>query len=219
MKIDLPPKKYFSTYDLRDGGLDLSLLRHLFLIGEIVPSIFMTIAEGGYDRCQLFELYDESLNKTQLAVDDCCFDGVDALEGFYYLIFPLQLAADDGRFRTLSDKARNHKSGDSCYQLGESVSLDFLFDNCVVMREEVERYLSTHSDSKSPATSLGNRERDTLLSIIAALCKEAKLDYAKPAKTAGLIQSTAAQMGIQIGETTIENHLKKIPNALASRAR
>ncbi len=66
---------------------------------------------------------------------------------------------------------------------------------------------------------LGNRERDTLLSIIAALCKEAKLDYTKPAKTAGLIQSTAAGMGISIGETTIENHLKKISNALATRTR
>ena len=64
---------------------------------------------------------------------------------------------------------------------------------------------------------LGNRERDTLLTIIAVLCKEAKLEYAKAAKTAGLIQSTAAGMGLSIGETTIEVHLKKIPNAIATR--
>lgn len=64
---------------------------------------------------------------------------------------------------------------------------------------------------------LATTERSTLLSIIAVLCKEAKLDYKTHAKTAGLIQSTAATMGISIGETTIENHLKKIPNALASR--
>ena len=55
------------------------------------------------------------------------------------------------------------------------------------------------------------------MTIIAVLCKEAKLDYAKAAKTAGLIQSTAAGMGLSIGETTIEGHLKKIPNALATR--
>jgi hypothetical protein len=60
-------------------------------------------------------------------------------------------------------------------------------------------------------------ERNTLLTVIAVLCKEAKLDYAKAAKTAGLIQSTAAGMGLSIGETTIEEHLKKIPNALATR--
>ena len=64
---------------------------------------------------------------------------------------------------------------------------------------------------------LTTRERDVLLTIIAVLCKEAKLDYTKHSKTAGLIQSTAASMGVSIGETTIENHLKKIPDALASR--
>ena len=64
---------------------------------------------------------------------------------------------------------------------------------------------------------LTTRERDTLLTIIAALCKEAKLDYTKHSKTAGLIQSTAATMGLSIGETTIEGHLKKIPDALATR--
>jgi hypothetical protein len=64
---------------------------------------------------------------------------------------------------------------------------------------------------------LSNRERDTLLTIIAALCKEAKIPYDKPAKAAGMIQSTAATMGVAIGETTIEGHLKKIPDALATR--
>ena len=64
---------------------------------------------------------------------------------------------------------------------------------------------------------LGTTERNTLLTIIAALCKEAKLDHTKHAKTAGLIQSTAAGMGVSIGETTIEGHLKKIPDALTTR--
>ena len=64
---------------------------------------------------------------------------------------------------------------------------------------------------------LSTRERDTLLTIIAALCKDAGYDYTKAAKTAGLIQSTAATMGVSIGETTIEGHLKKIPDALATR--
>jgi hypothetical protein len=64
---------------------------------------------------------------------------------------------------------------------------------------------------------LKERERTTLLTIIAALCKEAKIDYTKPAKAAGLIQGTAALMQVSIGETTIEGHLKKIPDALATR--
>lgn len=64
---------------------------------------------------------------------------------------------------------------------------------------------------------IGTKERNTLLTIIAVLCNDAKLDYRRPAKTAGLIQGMAASMGVSIGETTIENHLKKIPSALETR--
>ncbi len=64
---------------------------------------------------------------------------------------------------------------------------------------------------------LGTTERNTLLTIIAVLCKEANLDATKHAKTAGLILNIAAGMNVHIGETTIEGHLKKIPYALATR--
>lgn len=64
---------------------------------------------------------------------------------------------------------------------------------------------------------LRTRERNTLLSIIATLCKEAKMDYSRPSKTAGLIRDMAARMGLDLGESTIEGHLKKIPDALETR--
>jgi hypothetical protein len=64
---------------------------------------------------------------------------------------------------------------------------------------------------------MGKRERDTLLTIIAVLCKEAKIGYERPAKAAGLIQHTAATMGISLPETTVEGYLKKIPDSLATR--
>ena len=64
---------------------------------------------------------------------------------------------------------------------------------------------------------LSTNERNTLLVIIAALCREAKIDYTKPAKAAGMILHTADGMGLKIGETTIERHLKKIPGALEAR--
>ena len=73
------------------------------------------------------------------------------------------------------------------------------------------------NESPLPEKTLGTTERNTLLTIIAVLCKEARLDPSKHAKTAGLIQGMAAGMRLSIGETTIEDHLKKIPNALATR--
>lgn len=80
-----------------------------------------------------------------------------------------------------------------------------------------EFILNINGSNEQVAKPLGSRERDTLLTIIAALCTEAKIPYDKPAKAAGMIQSTAATMGVSIGETTIEGHLKKIPDALATR--
>ena len=81
----------------------------------------------------------------------------------------------------------------------------------------VEFLKSIENAPEQTEKPLTTTERNSLLTIIAALCKEAKLDYKTHSKTAGLIQSTAASLGISIGETTIEGHLKKIPNALAGR--
>jgi hypothetical protein len=62
-------------------------------------------------------------------------------------------------------------------------------------------------------------ERNALLSIIAVLCDEAGYDTDRAAKTAGVIKSRADLAGIDLGETTIENHLKKIPDAITRRLR
>ena len=85
--------------------------------------------------------------------------------------------------------------------------------------EHTQANESVQRTSALAEKELGTRERNTLLSIIAVLCKEAKLDYNKSAKTAGFIQGIADSMGVSIGETTIENHLKKIPDALETRTR
>ena len=66
---------------------------------------------------------------------------------------------------------------------------------------------------------LGTRERNTLLLVIAAACKHAGLDPKKPAKTAAVLAGSASELGVQLGETTIEKHLKAIANALEARAR
>jgi len=90
-------------------------------------------------------------------------------------------------------------------------------DDVFVVRTSALRNFIDETVQPSEDKPLVARERDTLLAIIAALCKDAGYDSTKHAKTAGLIQSTAAGMGVSIGESTIEGHLKKIPNALAGR--
>lgn len=68
-------------------------------------------------------------------------------------------------------------------------------------------------------TPLSTRERNTLLSIIAVVCKEAKIDYLRCAKSALIIKDLATAEGISIGESTIESHLKRIPEALEARTK
>ena len=64
---------------------------------------------------------------------------------------------------------------------------------------------------------LATRERNTLLTIIAALCKEEKIDIGAPSKAGDLIQSMTYVMGAPVAKRTIEEHLKKIPSALEAR--
>ena len=58
------------------------------------------------------------------------------------------------------------------------------------------------------------KERATLLVIIAALAKLAKVDIDKPSKAAVAIESQIALMGCHMGVRTIEVHLNRIRDAL-----
>lgn len=75
----------------------------------------------------------------------------------------------------------------------------------------------TENEESSLDKPLGNRERRTLLTIIATVCKEAKLDFKKHSKTAELIHDMTVKMGVEVSESAIEGHLIKIPDALETR--
>lgn len=84
----------------------------------------------------------------------------------------------------------------------------------------IEKGYYTPTASDDPVgKKLTNRERETLLVIIAALSKEAKIDISKVSKTGDLIANLTQILGAPIGATTIETHLKKIPEALQNRTK
>lgn len=68
-------------------------------------------------------------------------------------------------------------------------------------------------------TPIGNKERDTLLIIIAALAKEAGYDVARTSKTADSIASLTQEMGAPVSSSAIEGKLKLIPQALENRSK
>ena len=65
---------------------------------------------------------------------------------------------------------------------------------------------------------IGQRERTTLLVIIAALAELARIKVERPSAAAAAIESQAALMGVHVGMRTIEEKLKLIPEALRSKA-
>lgn len=86
-------------------------------------------------------------------------------------------------------------------------------------------YQSPYSFCKLPSQEhekekpLTTKERTTLLTLVGLLAEEAKIDISKPSKAASTLVSLAETKGIQIAQRTIEEHLKKIPDALEKRGR
>jgi len=64
---------------------------------------------------------------------------------------------------------------------------------------------------------LGERERTTLLAIIAALAKKAKIDVSHSSAAAGRIEEMTGRLGVRVAARTAENHLKKVRKLLDER--
>jgi hypothetical protein len=93
-------------------------------------------------------------------------------------------------------------------------------DAVFVVRTSALQNLEAHISEPEPGTErpVGRRERSTLLVIIAALAKLARIDVAKASSAAASIESQTALMGTRVAARTIENHLKRIPEALEDKA-
>lgn len=81
------------------------------------------------------------------------------------------------------------------------------------------RFHEGHSGPRHqmPDRSLQQKERKTLLTIIAALAKKAQINIKEPGKAAGYIEGLTAELGARVSKRAIEDHLKKIPDALETR--
>lgn len=102
----------------------------------------------------------------------------------------------------------------------------------VVRVAELQRFLSTFAQASEAAMppaaksgakpndgSLATRERNNLLCIIGALCKAAKVDHTKASKAAAVLAGFATEMGMNLAESTIEEHLKKVAEAVGARTK
>jgi hypothetical protein len=93
-------------------------------------------------------------------------------------------------------------------------------DSVLVVRTSALRDLVSRVSKPVEGTEkpVERRERNTLLVVIAALADMARIDVSKPSAAGAAIESKTAQMGVRVAARTIENHLKRIPEALESRS-
>ena len=124
------------------------------------------------------------------------------------------LRGPDGRYYQIVEGSSDSEPGDS-QKRPQALPDDGIF----VVRTSALRDLEARllEPNRLTEKSLGERERKTLLVIIAALAKMADIDVAKPSKAAVAIESQTIRMGARVSDRTIEDHLKRIPAALEDR--
>jgi hypothetical protein len=101
------------------------------------------------------------------------------------------------------------------YPAGQLPADSVLVVRTSALRDLVSRISKPVEASEKPVE---RRERNTLLVVIAALADLARIDVSKPSAAGAAIESKTAQMGARVAARTIENHLKRIPEALESRS-
>lgn len=224
-------KKYLSFDELcKRWTVTADDLHHLIMEKDVFPTIVTNkpLRVKGWES---EEVGDHVRWGLETMVED--FGVVhQSVDNHLYLVDPYKWDAFHYQFSlACTEKEIKHPTSDSyieCWQtiyaLPEPISMEEVALICAFQIEEVEEYerqaqfkVSESSPVYKAERDLSTKEWNTLLCIIAALCRESKIPYDKASKAASLIVSAAAQMGVSLGETTVEGYLKKIPDALASR--
>jgi hypothetical protein len=84
----------------------------------------------------------------------------------------------------------------------------------LVVRTSALQDLEARLSGPNVERPVGQRERTTLLVIIAALAELNGIDVKQPSKAALQIESATIQKGARISARAIEDHLRRIPDAL-----
>lgn len=90
----------------------------------------------------------------------------------------------------------------------------------VFSMEEVAAFEARQGKTEQPPSAekpLGTTEKNTLLTIVAALAKAQRIDIYQPGRAAVAIEDLTDKLGAHVSKRAIEEHLKKIPNALETR--
>ena len=226
MTIKFPERQYLTFEELKvrwqcnDGDL-----RYLIVHGDLKPSVKLSgkvsVPEWGWSD-ELGQMHPMGIASDGQTGQSMVFQ----LNGWYYLQKPHSRGPEECEFILASDVRDpltlefEGVAESDWYLLPNAWTLDDVLKSSAFFMEEILRFESHASDSssgKKTDSNLGTRERNILLSTIGILCEMAKLDYKTNAKAADLICDFANKKGVELAKRTIQDYLKKIPDALATR--
>jgi hypothetical protein len=144
--------------------------------------------------------YQDDEEEIRIHLDAITYDKRRELEAPYF----------DADYSFQLEKAKRRALGE------QNVYDDEILENLIRQVSSEDTFPNGLDPHEQP---LRTTERNSLLSIIAVLCDEQGLNTDRAAKTAAVIKHRADLAGIYLGETTVENHLKKIPDAITRRLR
>lgn len=191
-------------------------------IRELTPSCFLGGGKYSLYQVKPNQDYEETGGTYPSIVSEELAHGLTDQwrSGFHYLVFARRLGVIQCEFRFASDTTVGHDIGDIVYGLDVPMDLDDVYESGVLMADELDRFVASMLPKKNAVgldKPLSTRERDTLLTIIAALAKLAKIDTSQPGKAALAIEGMTDELGAHVSKRAIEDHLKKIPDALEIR--
>ncbi len=215
----------FPLFDLAMFGKEVDILKKLFreYARETIDhcesfcNIDSVVLRDGDDYFELFEEYD--LNPTfsgSEASFDQMFEG-----GFCYSSH----VTEGMRIDRKKDRARYLKENTHVYKNNNvfvpAISLPDR-STIVFKIEELDRFIQEFNSKDDQAgsnlksTVMMTREKNTLLVLVAALCKQANFDYSQRGISKA-IEAATEELGARVGDDTIRKILKELPEAVESR--
>ena len=238
MAIKFPERNYFTLSELmKRWGCEENDIRGLIVTGELKLSCLINhvanlvtlvdAVEDGRHYWSFQQVVNDVLHEDLEDQETFKYKMVST-KGFYYFLLHDQTGAFDCRFPYFSED-RNYVPGSDtpCLMFtGRSKEWDMFTELSVALArgvfsmEEVAAFEARQGKTEQPPSAekpLGTTEKNTLLTIVAALAKAQRIDIYQPGRAAVAIEDLTDKLGAHVSKRAIEEHLKKIPNALETR--
>jgi hypothetical protein len=177
VNIDLTRRRHY-TFEQVANLLQCSVedLHYYVIEGELSPSLYLSVSQL-HDYMMLpGEHYgtDGHVEPDELTSTDELNYGVAQTSyprGFFHLVLGTQISTFERQFQFVATKPSGFDIGDLVFKLQSPIGLDEVFETCVVMATELDRFKASHSYPQTPTiqtetpteehAALGNRPTTT----------------------------------------------------------